>query len=103
MRLSELRKVAVKQSVRIRFALSNGMECVVNERGIAEVPGLRAVPTFNLEEELGKAQEFALEPVIVGAVKEKDRPKVRRCTRTEMAGIVSAGGPGEVAHDDHDE
>lgn len=102
MRLSELRKVAVKQSVRIRFALSNGMECVVNERGIAEVPGLRAVPSFNLEDELGHAQEFALEPVVVGA-KEKDKPKVRRCTRDEMAGIVSAGGSGEAAHDDHEE
>lgn len=30
MRLLDLRKVTVKKNLRIRFSLSNGMECVVN-------------------------------------------------------------------------
>ena len=44
MNLSDLRKVTVKKHLRIRFPLSNGMECVVNEHGIAQVPALRAFP-----------------------------------------------------------
>jgi len=62
MKLSDLRKVTVKKHLRIRFPLSNGMECIVNEHGIAEVPALRAVPAFNLEEELAGVQAFVVEP-----------------------------------------
>src|SRR5438034_1403626 len=48
----------------IRFSLPNGMECVLNEHGIAEVPAMRAAGDFNLEEELGRAAQFTLEPVL---------------------------------------
>lgn len=61
MRLSDARKVAVKQNLRIRFELSGGKECVITEQGIARVPQLDGVPEFNLEEEFGRAGQFHLE------------------------------------------
>jgi hypothetical protein len=71
MKLAELRRAAVKRRLRIRFPLSNGMECVVNEHGIAQVPALRAIPSFNLEEELNRAPEFVVE--LAGDAKSKPR------------------------------
>ena len=44
-------------------ALPNGMECVITEHGLAQVPLLDRVPDFNLEEELGSVSQFVLEPV----------------------------------------
>jgi len=52
MNLGDLRKLAIRQQTRIRFSLANGMECVVNEHGVAQVPDLKGVPNFNLEQEL---------------------------------------------------
>ncbi len=99
MNLAALRRAAVKQRLRIRFSLSNGMECVVNEHGVAQVPALRAVPAFNLEEELAGAREFVVEPANPGA---KDRPAApRRCDPAEMAALTAGGG--DAAHDEHDE
>ena len=99
MKLADLRKISVKQNLRIRFGLTNGMECVVNERGVAQVPALHAPPDFNLEDELARAAKFVLEPVATGS---KASVKPRSCTRQEMAAMAAAG-PGETAHDDHDE
>ena len=53
MKLADLRKLSIKKQLRIRFRLKNGMECVINEHGVAQVPALQAPPEFNLEEELG--------------------------------------------------
>jgi len=63
MKLADLRKLSIKQQTRIRFPLRNGLECVIDEHGIAAVPGLRAIPDFNLEEELEAARDFVLEPL----------------------------------------
>ena len=101
MKLSDLRKVTVKKHLRIRFSLSNGMECVVNEHGVAQVPALRAVPAFNLEEELVGVQAFVVEPADDGA-KDKGKPKARSYTRHEMAALATAGAGVEAAHDDGD-
>jgi hypothetical protein len=102
MKLSDLRKVTVKKHLRIRFPLSNGMECVVNEHGIAQVPALRAVPAFNLEDELVGAQTFVVEPADAGE-KDKGKPKPRSYTRDEMAALATAGaGPG-AAPDEHED
>src|SRR5579863_3952521 len=101
MRLADLRRVAVKKQVRIRFGLSNGMECILNEHGIAQVPALRAPPAFNLEEELAVVSEFRIEPAI--AEKDKTKSKSRSYTREQMAGLLSANASGETAHDEHDE
>jgi len=100
--LSDLRKLTVKKHLRIRFALSNGMECVVNEHGIAQVPALRAVPTFNLEEELRGAGSFVVEPVEIGE-KDKGKSKTRSYTRDEMTALTAAGFGAEAAHDEHDD
>ena len=102
MKLSDLRKVTVKKSLRIRFALSNGMECVLNEHGVAQVPALRAVPAFNLEDELAAAQQFLVEPVGV-TEKDKNKLKSRSYTRDEMAALATGGAGAEAAHDEHEE
>jgi hypothetical protein len=98
MKLADLRKVTIKTNSRIRFPLSNGMECVLNEHGIAQVPAMRAAGDFNLEEELGRAAQFTLEPA--GATeKTKARPQV--LSREEMAALV--GPKSAEAHDEHEE
>jgi len=102
MKLSDLRKVTVKKRLRIRFPLSNGMECVVNEHGIAQVPALRAVPDFNLEDELVGVQAFVVEPADAGE-KDKGKPKARSYTRDEMTALARAGAGVEGAHDEHEE
>jgi len=99
MRLADLRKLSVKKHLRIRFPLSNGMECMVDERGIAQVPALRSVPSFNLEDELVGAQAFVVEPAEAGG---KDRPQARRLTRDEMTALA-AGSGAEAARDEHEE
>jgi len=102
MKLSDLRRLTVKRNLRIRFPLSNGMECVLNEHGIAQVPALRAVPAFSLEDELVAAREFVVE---TAASSEKDKAKSpsRRYTREEMAALATAGAAGAAAHDDHED
>jgi hypothetical protein len=63
MKLADLRKLSIRKQLRIRFELRNGMECVITEHGLAQVPALHRVPDFNLEEELGSVSQFVLEPV----------------------------------------
>jgi hypothetical protein len=100
MKLSDLRRHTVKKSVRIRFQLGNGMECIINEHGIAQVPQLSMPPDFNLEAELAGARDFIVEPAVV--VKASRPPRPEALSRDELAAIVSGSG-GEPAHDDHDE
>lgn len=102
MKLSDLRKVTVKRRLRIRFSLSNGMECVLNEHGIAQVPALRAVPAFSLEDELASVQEFVVEPVGAGE-KGRNKPTPRSYTRDEMVKLATAGAAGDSGHDEHEE
>ncbi len=98
MRLADLRRVAIKSSVRVRFSLSNGMECVLNEHGIAHIPALRAVPDFDLEEELARASQFTVEAV--AAEKSKSRPQIlNREQLAALAGDKIADG----GHDDNEE
>lgn len=99
MKLADLRRVAIKTSVRFRFPLSNGLECVLNEHGIAEIPALKAVPDFNLEDELARAAQFTMEPV-AAVEKNKNRPQV--FTREQLAALV-APKTAEAAHDDHED
>jgi len=102
MKLADLRKVTVKKHLRIRFTLSNGMECIVNEHGVARIPALRAVPTFNLEDELAGVRQFLVEPAGLDA-KDKTKPKPRPYTRDEMAAFATAGAPAAAAHDEHED
>jgi hypothetical protein len=102
MKLADLRKVTVKKHLRIRFHLSNGMECVVNEHGVAQVPALRAVPSFNLEEELVGVQAFVVEPAGAGD-QNKGKPGARNYTRDEMKALISAGAGAAAVHDERDD
>jgi hypothetical protein len=100
MKLIDLRKLAIKKQHRIRFHLKNGMECVMDQRGVALVPGLDRIPDFNLEHELEAVATFVLEPLNVG---EKNAPKSRTLAREELAAMVNTGAGGGAHHDDHDD
>ncbi|HUB79015.1 MAG TPA: hypothetical protein VMB03_09480 [Bryobacteraceae bacterium] len=98
MKLGDLRKFAIRQQTRIRFSLTNGLECVVTEQGVAQVPELHRVPDFNLEQELAAAQNFQLDAL---AADPKTPVRTRPVGREELAALT-AGGPGAEAHD-HEE
>ena len=85
MKLVDLRKLAVRQQFRIRFQISNNLECVVNQHGVAQVPALRGIPDFNLERELESVSRFVLEPA---AADPKNPAPSRSLTRDEMAAMA---------------
>jgi hypothetical protein len=104
-KLTDLRKLAIRRQVRIRFDLRNGMECVISEHGVAQVPALKTKPDFNLEEELASASRFLLDPV--EPVKKKPAPASKGApvstavSREELAGMTAGGAAAEApAHDD---
>ncbi|MEI9971255.1 MAG: hypothetical protein WDO73_03910 [Ignavibacteriota bacterium] len=99
MKLGDLRKFAVRKQTRIRFPLNNGMECVVNEQGVAQVPALRGIPAFNLEEELAAAQQFQLD-ALTGDPK---APIQTRSLRREELAALTDGSPAVEVHDHDDE
>ena len=100
MKLLDLRKVAIRKQQKIRFRMRNGMDGVVNELGVALVPGLDRLPEFNLEQELEAAPTFVLEPLNLG---QKNAPKAKTVSREEMIAMVSAAPAGAAHHDDHDD
>src|SRR4051794_1750976 len=73
MTLGDLRKIAIRKQFKIRFALRNGMECVIGEDGVARVPALKAQPDFKLEDEFDAADKFVVEQVIPAG--QKNPPK----------------------------
>lgn len=100
MTLSDLRKISIRKNLRIRCVLPNGMECVVTQHGIAEIPALKGVPDFNLEQELASVSEFLLEPANIAD--KKNPAKSRSVGRDELAAMANAGATA-AAHDDHDD
>lgn len=98
MKLADLRRITIKSSARIRFPLSNGMECVLNEHGIAEVPAMQKTGDFNLEEELARAERFTMESVTPA---DKNKARQQILSREQMAAL--AGTKSAEAHDDHEE
>ena len=99
MKLSDLRRLSIKQQYRIHFRLKNGMECIVDEHGVARVPSLAGVPDFNIETELGSAAEFLMEPAMPAS--SRDGPRPRTIRREELAAM--AGSPSAAVHTDHEE
>jgi hypothetical protein len=87
MKLADLRKLAIRRQFRIRFALRNGMECVIDHHGVARVPALKTVPDFDLEAELASANEFVLEPA-----SGKD-PSIPRPVRRDELSAMTAAAP----------
>lgn len=102
MKLADLRRLAIRQQTRVRFALpgASPFECVIDEHGIARVPGLRETAGFSLEEELAATREFELETVPATA---KATPSRRRVGRDEVEKLAAAGRGSAAAADDHDE
>ncbi len=99
MTLGDLRKFAIRQQTRVRFFLRDGLECVVNELGVAQVPALKGVPGFNLEQELAAAQHFHLDAL---AADPKIPVKTRALRREELAALTG-GAPTAEVHDHDDE
>jgi hypothetical protein len=94
MKLVDLRRLAIKKQLKIHFKLRNGMECIVTEEGIATVPALKAIPDFDLEDELTAAGEFLVEAAAPAPP--------RNTTRGEMMSLTSAS-PAAAAQHDHDD
>jgi hypothetical protein len=101
MTLADLRKFSIRKQFRVRFRLESGLECVITEHGMAQVPALKTVPDFNLERELAAAREFLLEPVV--PANQKSPPKPRSINRDEMEKLAIGAPAGAAAHDDHDD
>jgi len=100
MKLADLRRVTTKTRARIRFQLANGMECIVNEHGIAEIPELKSIPDFNLEEQLASVSEFMMESALP-VEKSTAREKPQRLSREQMSHVATPHtGAG---HDDHED
>jgi hypothetical protein len=95
MTLADLRRFTIKKHLKVHFRLKNGMECIMNEQGIATVPALKAVPDFNLEQELASAVEFLIEPA-------PPAPS-RTIPRGEMTVLAASPTAAAAAHDHDDE
>ncbi len=98
MTLADLRKLSVKKSIYVRFVLPNGMECAMDEHGVARIPALRQVPDFNLERELPQVAEFLLE--WRKDLDKKGMPKRQTLSRSELDAMTNAS---EIAPADHDD
>jgi hypothetical protein len=61
MKLSDARRVAIRGQLSLRFALSSGLECVVDRHGIARVPGIAGPTALNIEDEFAAAQRFVVQ------------------------------------------
>lgn len=99
MKLADLRKLSIRKQLKIRFQLPNGMECVITEHGLAQIPELRQVPDFNLERELESVSEFVLEPARVEA---KSPVKPKPVGREELAAMTASGPAAAAAEHEED-
>jgi hypothetical protein len=95
MKLADLRRLAIRKQLKIHFKLRNGMECVVNESGVAQAPALKAVPDFNFEDELAVAEEFLVEAAPPAAP--------RKLSRAEMTAMAADSPAAAVVHDHDDD
>jgi hypothetical protein len=101
LKLTDLRKLAIRSQFRIHFRMRNGQECLMDEHGIARVPDFQGIPDFNLEEELGFAQEFLLESSAPAEKGKAAPPRPRQIVRLELEAMVSAApGAAAAAHEE---
>ncbi len=96
MKLAGLRKFAVSKHLKVVFGLPNGLECVIDERGVARVPALKGVPDFNLEDQLASVREFRLEPTAAG----KEAVQSRVVSWEELEAMTASGPRTEAAHEE---
>jgi hypothetical protein len=91
LKLGDVRRLAIRKRLRVRFRLANGMECVINERGITEVPGLEAVPDFSLEDEFAKSVQFAVEPLTSQTNRRRGQVNLQTVSRQELEQLAGGG------------
>lgn len=89
MTLNDLRRAAIKRQMRFHFKLSNSMTCVVDERGVARIPGSNGPLDVNLEQELAAAATFGRQ--------EARSTSVLQCSRHELAALLGPAGSGTEA------
>ena len=100
MKLADVKRLAVRGGYNIRFALPNGLECLVDCHGVARVPGLNAPPSFNLEQQLAGAQVFIVEAVPRPGQRKSADPKRQLLSRSQLEEWLSpADGAGLSAED----
>jgi len=99
MKLADLRKFSIRKQLIIRFQLANGLECVISEHGLAQVPTLRRAPDFNLEQELEGVSRFVLEPARLDPKSPAQPTSVGRADLDAML----ASGPAAAAPDHEEE
>ncbi len=95
-KLNDLRRYAVQKRTPITYRDGAGRTARVNSKGVAEIPGLRGAPPFNVEELLAAAEEFVLEP-------EGSKAQRRQLTRQQVADLLAQSAPAAVAHHDKEE
>ena len=100
MKLLDLRRITIRKNLRIRFRLPNGLECLVNEDGVAQVPSLRTVPDFDLEEQLGQVREFLVEPA---RNEEKGKSRTQSLNLEQLAALTGSSATESAHHEDHDD
>lgn len=88
--LTQARRLAVTKKLRIEFATTQGHQCIIDEHGVARVPGLQSAPEFSLTTEFATASEFTL---VEGAQR-------RKVTATQLAELSGAQKPAADHHDD---
>jgi hypothetical protein len=96
-KLADLRKLTIRRQARIRFPLANGMECSLDEHGVARVAALKGVPDFNLEQELAAVKEFQLDTLTADP---KLAVKTRTLRREELAALADASPAAGETHDE---
>jgi hypothetical protein len=102
MKLNDIRRLTVRQKVRIGFALSNGMECVVDEHGISRIPKLAGPLDLNVETELAQASRFTMQG-LAGDSGKGPNTRPRTLNRGELEAMTAAGAAAGHSHQEHDE
>ena len=97
MKLADLRKLSIRKNLKIRFQLSNGLECVVTERGLAQIPSLAHTADFNVEQELATVSRFLIEPAVVS----KKTPVAPRAVDVQELTAMLGSSPAAAA--EHEE
>ena len=92
MTLLDLRRYAIRNRARIRFSAPAG-ECVVDEHGLLRIPGLRAVPSFNVEAALGSVEQFIVDPVQEGS-------KQQKVSRGQLQALLGEVPKAESGHEE---
>lgn len=95
MKLSDIRRYAIKKQVRVEFRITGDTEALINEHGLALVPTLKVVPSFSLEDELVRVATFKLQYV--------DNGRTENLKREAMEKLVASVAPGAAVAADHDD